>query len=397
MDVSRIVPGRVSALCAPPIVEIKKWRGLVDQDKLLDLGQAVPNYLPPPALREFLADCAAKPASYFYSPDDGLPRVKREIADAYQDRYGADIHPRDIVLTAGANNAFTNLAITLFSPGDEVLMPAPWYFNHQMILSALGCRVTPVPTSADKGFKLDAADLEPYLGADTRALVLVSPNNPTGATVDRDALQGLYELACKRGILLIVDETYMDFSPVPDAAAWLLRRRHWRETVIHVFTFSKSLSLCGLRIGLLAAHPDLLDQVLKVHDCNTICAPVLGQMAVGFGMRRLRDWLDAQSAAMADKLSLFNRLFRENRPRHFELVSTGAFFAYVRHDLPGTSWQVCRRLALEEHILTVPGEVFGPGQEAYIRLALGNIAGRDFPVLMERLNRFNGGSRPASR
>ncbi len=382
------IPDHIRNITDPPILKVKEWKKLIDPGKaLIDLGQAVPNYPPPEGLTNNISRYAEDKGNYFYSPDQGIPDVRSAVAGFYKNRYNASVNTDDIILTAGANNAFTQSVMALFQPGDEIMIPEPYYFNHVMILQALNCIPRFVPAGEKEGYLPLIQDLDDKLTEQTKALVLVTPHNPTGATLSSDYILKLYDWARSRDIMIIIDETYQDFSSEPDASSIILRQPEWRKHILQVYTFSKSFSLCGMRIGTIIAGPGILSQILKIHDCNLICAPVIAQRAVHYAVRNELFWLGERIKEMRLKLSAFQKAFNSVSP-HFSIVSSGAFFAYIRHDFPLSSWDLAFRLAKELNILCVPGEAFGKGQGKYLRFAFGNVSSDIFPELARRLNSF---------
>jgi aspartate/methionine/tyrosine aminotransferase len=175
---------RIRATDAPPIPTARAWAAAYDgrAGPPLDLTQAVPGYPPHPALLARLAEAAGHHASAGYGPIDGEPALREALAADIARAYGAPVRAGDVAITAGGNLAFAMTMAVLAGPGDAVLLPTPWYFNHRMALTMQGIRAIPLPCRAEDGFVPDPDRVAALLREGVQAMVLVSPNNPTGAT-----------------------------------------------------------------------------------------------------------------------------------------------------------------------------------------------------------------------
>jgi len=178
-------------------------------------------------------------------------------------------------------------ALTTIDPGDEVVLAGPYFVNHEMAISAAGAIPVEAPVSESNGFAARWTDIEPHLTARTRAVVLCTPSNPTGAVVGREDLERIISELARRQVTLICDETYMHF--VYDGThASAASIDGWRDNVVVVGTFSKSFAMTGWRVGYLLADRRVCDEALKVQDAMIICAPVISQRAVEAAVRT--DW-----------------------------------------------------------------------------------------------------------
>ena len=379
---------RVDAVQAPPIPEAWSWlEGIVlpQERPLLDVCQAVPADPPPEALRRFVAERAMDPATARYSEIFGIPALRQALAGDIGWRYGGDVAAADCMIMAGCNQAFFNAMVALAGSGDEVILPAPWYFNHQMTLQMLGVKVVPLPFRADRGGVPDPADLRPLVSPRTRAIVLVSPNNPTGAVYPAGVIDAVFEIARDAGCALVLDETYRDFLAPGEVPHHLFSRPDWRDTLVHLYSFSKVYCLTGYRVGAAVGGAVFRDALEKVTDCVQICAPRLGQEAALYGIGHLDAWRKGNAAVMAGRAEALRNAFTRN-DLTYELVSAGAYFAYVRHPFTGVpAASVARRLAQEFGLLSLPGSWFGPGQEDYLRFAFANLDAAAMPAIAARL------------
>ncbi len=367
---------RLRQVTFPPITEVKSWldgRQFSADRPLVDLCQAIPDYPPPPQLVEHLVALLRDDATLaIYSPDEGLVDARRSVAAWYQRRYGASPDYRRVCLTIGASQAFWLAMLALCRAGDEVIVPLPAYFDHPMGLEALGICPRYLPFASDNPLP-DPARIAAAINERTRAILLVTPSNPTGAVLPPALIDELFQLARCNNIALVLDETYNAFVPPGLAPHHLFSRPDWDEHFIHIASFGKTFALTGFRAGALIAAEKLLHQALKVQDSMVVCQPRITQLAVAYGCDNLDDWVADNAAMMQQRHDLFTRLF-DVADNPFELCASGAFFAWVRHPWPQLSGRAAaRRLLDEAAVIALPGEVFGPGLEGYLRLALGNV------------------------
>jgi aspartate/methionine/tyrosine aminotransferase len=384
----------VSAVNAPPIADVHNWlkdRRADVNVPLLDVAQAVPIDPPDVGLRRRIADLLVSDGLHRYTPITGLPELRDGLARYMNATHAvsapaAGVSAADVVITAGCNQAFCAVMQALAGPGDEVILPLPFYFNHQMWLDMLGVTARHIPFAPDSGGLPTVDDFARLINHKTRALVVVSPNNPTGAVYAPALLEQLYDLARQAGIAMVLDETYQDFRPHLDSPPHtLFESGEWHGSFVQLFSFSKSYALTGYRLGSIVAGPGLVEALTKIQDCTNICAPRISQMMGKLALESEGAWLARQVRAMAARVTALRAAFAQ--PWYgFELVSAGAWFAYVRHPFSGrTATEVARHLAQAHGVLSVPGDMFGPGQDAYLRFAFANLQLDQIPELMSRL------------
>ncbi len=378
----------LAAVSPPPIAEAHGWikdRRFPDSLPLIDLAQAVPGYPPPNELALHLGSVAMLPAAHRYTEIEGIPALREALAADISSVYGATVAGGQVMITAGCNQAFCLAVMAVAGAGDEVILPLPYYFNHRMWLDMQGLRAVHLPFRPERGGVPDVADAARLIGPRTRAIVLVTPNNPTGAVYPPSALAAFHALARKHGLALIVDETYRDFLPADERAHGLFDDPDWHGTLIHLYSFSKVFSLTGHRVGAIVAGTKLIAEIAKAMDCVSICAPRLGQEAALYGLGHLADWRRANTGLMRERLGHLRQALARN-DLGYELVSAGAYFAYLRHPFAGEpAARIARRLADEQNILCLPGSMFGPGQDAFLRFAFANVEADIMPAIAERL------------
>jgi aspartate/methionine/tyrosine aminotransferase len=379
----------VAGTFVPPVMQARRWLDGVHfapERPLINVSQAAPMQPPPLALRQAIADAALRdPQAHLYGPVLGMGALREELAAQWSLAYGGQIAPAQVAITQGCNQAFCAVLATLAGAGDEVILPTPWYFNHKMWLDMQGVRAVPLATGP--GLIPDAGAAAALITRATRAIVLVSPNNPGGVEYPAATLRAFRDLARARGLALIVDETYRDFDARDGAPHDLFADPDWDGGFIHLYSFSKAYRLTGHRVGAIVAGRARLAEVEKFLDTVAICPGQLGQIAALWGMRHLGAWVAgeraeilARRAAMAAGLAALPGWRR---------LGVGAYFAYVEHPSKLPSPEFARALVRDAGVLLLPGTMFMPEGAAaaarQLRIAFANIDVAGIGQLMGRL------------
>jgi aspartate/methionine/tyrosine aminotransferase len=379
-------PRQISETAFPPIAEAMSWIPQAQSNReFLNLCQAVPSYPPAPALQQEIARLALQPNTGGYTDIYGIGELRAAFGAHMGGEYGAALAASQVAITTGCNQAFAAAVMAIAERGDNVIMPCPWYFNHHMWLNMLGIEVRAIAAfeAGQNHPSIAAARLQ--INERSRAIILCTPNNPTGAIYPPQVLQAFYDLAKAHGLRLIMDETYKDFRPDAAAPHQLFNDPDWGDTLIQLYSFSKIYALAGYRLGAMISGEALLREAGKILDCMTICPPHITQRAVLFGLSELGAWKAGKIAVMRERLEVLRSCFNTSALQ-YELVSSGAYFAYVRHPFGGqTSKSVAQRLAAEHDVLCLPGSMFGQGQEDYLRFAFANVEASRMAPLVDRL------------
>ena len=386
----------LAAAFAPPVMEARRWiagRDFPPERPLMNLSQAAPVEPPPEALQRAMAAALERAETHLYGPVLGDGALRAAIAARWSELYGAAIAEEAVAVTSGCNQAFCAALATFAGPGDAVILPTPWYFNHKMWLDMAGVAAQPLPCGADGLPDPEAAAR--LIGPQTRALVLVTPNNPTGAEYPPALLDRFFILCRDAGIGLVIDETYRDFRAAEGAPHALFARPDWPDTLVHLYSFSKVFRLTGHRIGALIAGPARLAEAEKFLDTVTICPSRLGQVAALEGLRSLGDWVAAERREILARRAALERGVAEG-VGGWRLLSCGAYFAYLEHPFDAASDIVARRLVEDQSLLTLPGVMFAPRSEAggdgmaerTLRLAFANADAAGLAEALARLRAF---------
>ena len=380
----------VSKLTAPPVSVVQDWRDSYGgtRGNLIDMSQAVPGYPAHPDMTAALEIVCSKQEAARYGRVEGDWDLRLAYAAHLGTVYSASVAPEEVHITSGCNQAFVAAALAIAGHGDEILMTRPCYFNHESALSMLGIGIGYVDCRADNAMLPRPQDIEAAITPNTRAVAIVSPNNPCGTVYPHDLVDDIFDLCQGHGIWLILDETYRDFLPLDVTSPHgLLSRDGWQQTLVQLYSFSKSYCMPGHRLGAVTAGADFVLELAKIIDNIQICAPRAPQMAVAPMLTKLADWRHENRRRIAARAEIFEEVIHSLEG--WDLLSTGAYFGYVRHPHAGSagSLDVAMRLAREVGVLTIPGAFFGDGQEAFLRFAFAN-AGRD--VIAELPDRLAG-------
>ncbi len=338
----------------------------------ISLGQGVVAYGPPPRAIERLADFLAQPDPHKYQACQGIPQlvelVERKLAEENGVHIGDD---RAVIVTAGGNMGFVNAVLAIVDPGDEVILLAPYYFNHEMAVMIAGARPVIVPTDDRYQPRLDA--LEAAITPRTRAIVTVSPNNPTGAVFSEEDLRAINALCGQRGLYHISDEAYEYFT-------WD-EARHFAPAAIAdsqahtigLYSLSKAYGFASWRIGYMVVPRGLFEPVRKIQDTNLICPPVVSQWAaVGA--------LEAGAAYCRGKLPEIGRVRRIVLDTLAEAADVcrvpsaqGAFYVLIHVLAELDALAVVERLVREFQVAAMPGGTFGVTNRCALRISYGSL------------------------
>ncbi len=382
---------RTATTFAPPVMEARRWLDGVTHPAdrpLLNVSQAAPVEPPPLAMRHAMARMVVEDdGTHLYGPVLGLPALRDRVAADWTTAYGGAVAPDQVAITSGCNQAYAAAVTTLCAEGDEVILPLPYYFNHRMWNDMAGVRTVALPTGADLLPDVDAAAA--LITPRTRAIGLVTPNNPAGVEYPAELIGAFFDLAARHGIALILDETYRDFHSRTGAPHTLFQRPDWQATLIQLYSFSKAYRLTGHRVGAMVASAARLAEVEKFLDTVTICPGQLGQRAALWGMENLGGWLAGERLEILDRRAAIADHFPKVAARGWRLLGCGAYFAYVAHPFAEPSDALARRLVRDAGVLLLPGTMFmphaAPAGAREVRIAFANIDRAGIAMLFDRL------------
>jgi aspartate/methionine/tyrosine aminotransferase len=381
----------VETLAPPPVPSVAAWGRSYDGSKgpLIDLSQAVPGYPAHPDMLRLLGEAASSKAYTGYGPIEGEMDLRLAYSQHVSQVYGERLAAENVHITSGCNQAFVCAAMAVAGPGDTVLMTEPFYFNHETTLAMMGIRTGFVGCDAAQGFLPQLQAIEAAIVPGVKALALVSPNNPTGAIYPSSLLLAIFELCRRKGVWLILDETYRDFFPESRVAPHgLFSVDGWEESLISLYSFSKSFCIPGHRLGAITAGAATVNQIAKIMDNLQICAPRAAQAAVAQALPLLTDWREENRQEIGRRAQALKSVMRGLD--NWKLGAIGAYFAFVRHPFLGRgSVEVAEQLAKGAGITCIPGAYFGGNQQDYLRFAFANADVSTILQLQERLKNFS--------
>jgi aspartate/methionine/tyrosine aminotransferase len=336
----------------------------------ISLGQGVVFYGPPPEAIEQIASFLQHPDLHKYQAVHGIPSLLEAIESKLLGENGIDVKRGSrIVVSAGGNMAFVNALLAIADPGDEIILNVPYYFNHEMAITMASCRPVLVPT--DRDYQLQPARIAEAVTSRTRAIVTISPNNPTGAVYPESALREVNELCRTNGIYHINDEAYeyftyggaRHFSPGSIAGS--------QGHTISLFSLSKAYGFASWRIGYQVIPEHLFEAVNKIQDTVLICPPVISQFAAAGAMRAGRAYCQERLRQLSEVRELvINELSGLER---FCVVppAEGAFYFLINLDTDLRPLALVRRLVSEHGVAAIPGDAFGMHEGCYLRVSYG--------------------------
>lgn len=385
---------RTATTFPPPVMEARRWlEGVVHpaDRPLINVSQAAPVDPPSEPMLKAMADIVVTdPEAHLYGPVLGFDPLREEVAKRWSAAYSGNISASNVCITSGCNQAFAAAIATLCGEGDEIILPVPYYFNHTMWLDMSGVKTVPLKTR--DGLIPSASDAGNLITSRTRAISLVTPNNPGGVEYPSETLSEFYALAQKHGIALIVDETYRDFDSRSEAPHALFNAEDWGETLIQLYSFSKAYRLTGHRVGAMVASEARLAEVEKFLDTVTICPNQIGQRAALWGMQNLDDWLAGERLEILDRRAAIADNFHKLEDAGWRLLGCGAYFAYVEHPFEQASDALAPQLVKDAGVLLLPGTMFmpkgSPDGKKQFRIAFANVDRTAIAELFDRLASF---------
>jgi aspartate/methionine/tyrosine aminotransferase len=336
----------------------------------ISLGQGMVAYGPPKEAIDALAGVPDDLKTHQYGAVEGTAALREALAAKLRAENGIAVDGSTrVVVTSGGNMAFFNAVLAVADVGDEIVLQTPYYFNHEMAIGMAGCRAALVETDPDYQLRLDA--IAKAITPRTRAVVTVSPNNPTGAVYPEKALREVNELCRARGIWHIHDEAYeyftygdvRPFSPgsIPGSGAH----------TISLYSFSKAYGFAGWRIGYMVIPTTLEEAVRKIQDTNLICPTMIAQAAALGALRAGASYCKGKLRGMAEVREVARRAFGELASFCAAPVTDGAFYFFLRIDTPMAPLALVERLVKEFKVAAIPGTAFGIDRGCSLRVAFG--------------------------
>jgi len=339
----------------------------------VSLTWGVPSFRTPEHIRRAVAVELERDADIGkYSLPDGLPELREAVVETHLAATGVKVdRDRNVIITAGNMQGLNALFHTIINPGDEIILTDPCFASHLQQIRLCGGKPVFWRMDEDQGWRLDMDALPGLVTGKTKAIIVVSPSNPTGKIFSESELRRIGQIAKDHGLLILLDDPYSHFTyENSDRYFNLASAPEYADHVAYLFTFSKTFAMSGWRLGYMVVPEHLKPQILKVHDATLICAPRISQMA---GLAALREEpvhlpefgqiLARRRDLICQRLDRLSHIFSYVRPE-------GAYYVFPKILAPHeNSREFAIRLLEEAKVTVTPGSAFGPTGEHHVRMA----------------------------
>jgi len=350
----------------------------------ISLGQGVAYYNPPEEAIARLSQFLENPENNKYKAVIGIPPLLTVIAAKLTAENQIKINQNNcIVVTAGANMGFMNAILAISSPGDEIILQTPYYFNHEMAIIMANCR--PVLVSTDAHYQLRPEAIAQAITEKTKAVVTISPNNPTGAVYSEEALREVNQICKEKGIYHISDETYEYFTyeGIKHFSPGSIYQSN--NHTISLFSLSKAYGFASWRIGYMVMPKHLLDAVKKVQDTILICPPVISQYAALGALEAGKSYCEKHLKEIAAVRKIVLESLKEVENLCTVAPAKGAFYVFLKVQSKINDFELVERLIKEHKVAVIPGSTFGMNNGCYLRVAYGALEKATAATGIERL------------
>jgi len=372
----------IGAVQTPIIPVVGEWTR--NTPGTLSLGQGMVSYPPPASAQQAISHFGARPEEHLYGSPLGHPRLLESIAEKLriENRISYENGYR-VMVTAGSNMAFLSVLLAIADPGDEIILPLPYYFNQEMAVRMLNC--TPVPVATDADFQLQIDAVSAAITDKTRAIVTISPNNPSGAVYPEAALRAVNALCRKHGLYHISDEAYeyftygeaRHFSPGSISGS--------EQHTISLYSLSKAYGFASWRIGYMVVPEALMPSLLKVQDTNLICPPLITQYAAIGALETGSDYCKSHLVQL-ENIRKQVILQLQTLTGLSEVATTdGAFYLLVKLNTGKNDLELVKSLITDFKVAAIPGCAFGLHGGCYLRLSYGMLDENQAGTALQRL------------
>ncbi len=348
---------------------IRKFFSIAEElDNVISLGVGEPDFLTPWHIRNTAIDYLDK-GSTRYTANAGLAALRAEICDFYARKYNVEYNPKtEALVTVGGSEGIDMAIRSVISPGDDVLLVEPCFVCYRPIVEICGGNVITINTSAEDNFKLTAEEIEAAVTPKTKLIIMLYPNNPTGAVMRREDLDKIIPVIKKHDLLVLTDEIYSALTYGDEAHTSIASLPGMRERTIVINGFSKTYSMTGWRLGYALAPAEIIEQMTKLHQFAIMSAPTNSQYAAIEALKNGDDDIEK----MRDEYDMRRRYtvsrFNEMGLTCFE--PEGAFYAFPSIKSTGlSSDDFCEKLIMDKRVAVVPGNAFGDCGKGHIRVS----------------------------
>lgn len=373
---------RTQAVQAPIIPIINQW--VKDTPETISLGQGVAYYHPPEQAFQHLQQQLQTGHCDLYGPVEGLPTLQSALQDKLNTRNNIQIDDNSCVfVTAGSNMAFSSLMLALTDPDDEIILLTPYYFNHEMAIKLANARPVCVPTRAD--FHPDIELIEHAITKKTRAVVTVSPNNPSGAVYTQQELTAINKLCEIHGIYHITDEAYEDFVYDQHQHFSVASLPNAQGHTISLYSMSKAYGFAGWRVGYMVIPKSLFLAMKKVQDTVLISPPIISQLAAIGAHQAPYEFIRDKLKVIQHSRKICLDTLNHSGLLLQEAYSEGAFYIFAKLNIHMDDLTLAKTLIQQHGIATIPGSAFAAPEGTYLRVSYGALTSENVELGIKKL------------
>jgi aminotransferase len=352
---------------------------------VISLGVGEPDFVTPWAVREAAIN-SLEQGFTSYTANAGLIELREEIANYMKVQFDVEYSPgSEIIVTVGASEAIDIAMRALLNPGDEVIVVEPCFVSYAPIVTLAGGVAVTVQATKENDFKILPSQIEEVITEKTKAILICSPNNPTGTMLNKHELEALAALADKNDLLIIADEIYAELVYDEEYTS-MAAIKGMQERTILINGFSKGFAMTGWRLGFVCAPEEITSAMLKIHQYAMMCASTMAQYAALEALKNCRSDVEEMVKSYRRRRNFIVQSFNEiGLTCH---VPGGAFYAFPSIESTGLSAQeFAEQLLHKEGVAVVPGDVFGESGEGHIRCSYATSL-QQLQEAIKRIKRF---------
>ena len=343
-------------------IELSQIRKMfeVTNPNAINLGIGEPDFDVPENIKKAMIESINENDTH-YTPNKGYIELREEITKKFKKENDINTNPENIIVTVGASEALYMCAQAFIEKEDEVLLPNPSFLSYEACIKLAGGKITPVECKMKNEFKLKADDVSEKINKNTKAIILNSPSNPTGAVMDKEDIKAIADLSTDNNFLIISDEIYekiiydkKHYSPAK-----------WSDNVVTLNGFSKTYAMTGLRIGYLTANENLCEELLKIHQYNIACVTTTSQRGAIEALKGPQDTVKKMVNEFKNRRDLI--VSRLNEMGYETVNAQGAFYVF-----PKIEDEDFVSKAAKAGVITVPGVAFGSNGKGHVRMSYAN-------------------------
>lgn len=335
---------------------------------LVSFGIGEPDFVTPAHIRE-AAEQALGEGYTRYTPNLGFPELRKALSIKLKQKNKILVTPEEVVVTSGGTEALFFAFCTLINPGDEIIIPDPGFVAYESQVYLAGGMPIYFPLRGENNFHPNLEELKSCVTSKTKAILLNSPSNPTGAAFNEDELLALAQLAQEKNLIVISDELYEDIIYDGRENISIASLSGMKERTISIFGFSKSYAMTGWRLAYLAAPVNLVKEIAKLLQNTAVCANSVAQRAGLAAIQSSQDCVKEMFTAYNERRDILIKGLNEIKGLSCH-APEGTFYAFVNiKEIGMTAEELSMYLLEKSKVVTVPGTAFGKQGEGYIRLS----------------------------